>query len=315
MTDSHLSDTLPPLRQCFRPLLAEMAKGFRSTRECLPGLAAHFNLSKEAQEELLPSGGRTRLFDTADWAHLALFKTGLTRRISRGVYEITPEGHDALTTGPKVFDEQYFRTFAKYLAWKNRASPADKTPRASVATKLSTNEDETPEDRIRAAHVELDAALADDLLQAVLQTTPARFERLVIELLISMGYGNGDAAQGKAIGKSGDGGIDGIVNEDALGLDAVYIQAKLYAPGNTVGRPALQGFVGSMTGESATKGVFVTTSSFSQHAVDYLPKIAQRVVLIDGPHLARLMIAHGVGVREEDNYVIRAIDTQFFGDD
>lgn len=163
-----------------------------------------------------------------------------------------------------------------------------------------------------AAFAQLQAGLAEDLLKRVLTLTPTRFERLIVDLLIAMGYGDGRAEMGQAIGKSGDGGIDGVVNEDKLGLDAVYIQAKRYAPENSIGRPALQAFIGSMTGESASKGVFVTTSSFSGEARDYVRRVGQRVVLIDGARLARLMIDHGVGVRVDKTYVLRSIDANFF---
>jgi restriction system protein len=304
---------VPPLRVCFRPVLGELAKGCRSARESLPGLAAHFNLSNEAQEALLPSGSRTRLQDRAEWSILALLNAGLMRRVSRGVYEITPEGHDALVTGPEVFTEQYFRTFPMFRAWKEGKNAQGGAAPADTAAQSSTEDvEDTPQDRLRAAHAELDAALADELLDALRQTTPARFERLVVDLLIAMGYGKGDPTRARAIGKSGDGGIDGIVNEDALGLDAVYVQAKRYADGNTVGRPAVQGFVGSMTGESATKGVFVTTSAFSAGALEYVRFVQQRVVLIDGARLARLMIAHGVGVRVEEVFTTRSLDAQVF---
>ncbi|MDN3712552.1 restriction endonuclease [Paracoccus cavernae] len=171
---------------------------------------------------------------------------------------------------------------------------------------------ETPEERIETAYMQLDGELADDLLELILSLTPARFEQLIVELLLAMGYGDGRSEMGQAIGKSGDGGIDGVVNEDKLGLDAVYIQAKRYALDNTVGRPALQAFIGSMTGESATKGVFVTTSTFSKEAREYIRRVQQRVVLIDGKRLARLMIDHGVGVKADKTYVLRSIDANFF---
>jgi len=160
----------------------------------------------------------------------------------------------------------------------------------------------------------MEAALADELLAAARQTTPARFERLVVDLLIAMGYGGGDPARGRPTQLSADGGIDGVVNEDALGLDAVYVQAKRYAAENRVGRPALQAFVGAMHGEGASKGVFVTTSGFSRESMEYVRTVAQRIVLIDGARLARLMIAHGVGVRTRRVVELRDLDEAFFDD-
>jgi restriction system protein len=170
----------------------------------------------------------------------------------------------------------------------------------------------TPDDAITQAYQSIDAALRENLLAEVLDLSPTRFEQLIVDLLLAMGYGGGDREMGRALGKSGDGGIDGVINEDKLGLDAVYIQAKRYAPENTVGRPAIQSFIGSLTGEGATKGVFVTTSSYSKEARAYVDRIAQRVVLIDGDRLARLMISHDVGVRIRHTYHIRSIDEDYF---
>ncbi|MCE8508802.1 restriction endonuclease [Ruegeria pomeroyi] len=156
--------------------------------------------------------------------------------------------------------------------------------------------------------------MASEVFEAVLSLSPARFEKLVVDLLIAMGYGGGDLERGLQTNLSGDGGIDGIINEDELGLDAVYVQAKRYAPDNKVGRPALNAFVGSLTGEGATKGVFVTTSDFSREARDYVSRVQQRIVLINGDRLARLMIKHEVGVRARRTYVLRSVDEDYFAD-
>lgn len=172
----------------------------------------------------------------------------------------------------------------------------------------------TPEMRIEAAANEIESALSREVIEAVLSLSPARFERLVVDLLLAMGYGGGDLERGLQTGLSGDGGIDGIINEDELGLDAVYVQAKRYAVDNKVGRPALNAFVGSLTGEGATKGVFVTTSDFPRDAMDYVARVQQRIVLINGDRLARLMIKHEVGVRPRKTYVLRSVDEDYFSD-
>ena len=143
---------------------------------------------------------------------------------------------------------------------------------------------------------------------------PTRFEQLIVDLLLAMGYGGGDRAMGRRLGRSGDGGIDGVIDEDALGLDAVYVQAKRYAEGKTVGRPAIQQFIGSLTGEGATKGVFVTTSTFTVEAMGFADRVQQRIVLIDGGRLARLMIAHDVGVRTREVYAVKTVDDDYFAD-
>jgi restriction system protein len=173
---------------------------------------------------------------------------------------------------------------------------------------------ETPNALIERAARDIEMTLADELLAAILALSPLRFERLILDLLRAMGYGGGAEGMYRETPGSGDGGIDGIIDEDALGLDAVYIQAKRYAPDNKVGREALQAFVGSLTGEGATKGVFVTTSDFSKPARDYVQRVQQRVVLINGDRLARLMIAHEVGVRARQTFVIRSVDEDYFAD-
>jgi restriction system protein len=174
------------------------------------------------------------------------------------------------------------------------------------------DDSQTPDDAMEAASAILHAALVDELGEALRSITPQRFERLILDLLIAMGYGGGDIENGRMTKTTGDGGIDGVINEDALGLDAVYVQAKRYASDNTVGRPDVQRFVGSLTGEGASKGVFVTTSSFSREAREYVSRIQQRVVLIDGIALAQLLVKHGVGVRDRAVYVIKDVDRDYF---
>lgn len=248
-------------------------------------------------------------------------KAGLIERPRRGCYRISDAGRSVLQSG-KLLDWPGVQAFPEYIVWKRASgrsaseavvqidgvgSAFHEHPAPPAAALAST-----PPEVMDAAFAQLQAGLAEDLLERVLTLTPTRFERLIVDLLIAMGYGDGRAEMGQAIGKSGDGGIDGVVNEDKLGLDAVYIQAKRYAPENSIGRSALQAFIGSMTGESASKGVFVTTSSFSGEARDYVRRVGQRVVLIDGARLARLMIDHGVGLRVDKTYVLRSIDANFF---
>ncbi|MFT7390176.1 MAG: restriction system protein [Paracoccaceae bacterium] len=304
--------SIPDYQTFMLPVLRLLAQGCANVNECLPGLRTALAIDDAEAAELLPSGKQTVLASRAHWARTYLGKAGLIESPRRNLHVVTARGHEMLAQNPDRIDNAALERFAEFTAWKAAGRKDADVPDEPLAP-VSPG-DATPEERLRAAYAEIESALADDLLQAVRQTTPARFERLVVDLLIAMGYGKGDPARGAAIGKSGDGGIDGIVNEDALGLDAVYLQAKRYAEGNTVGRPAVQGFVGSMTGESATKGVFVTTSGFSAGAVEYVRMIQQRVVLIDGPRLARLMIAHGVGVRTAETYLVRSLDEQAFDD-
>lgn len=314
---------IPDYQAFMLPLLKLMVGGPRSVRACVPELIAHFGLDDAEAELLTPSGGKTVVADRAHWARTYLGKAGLLRSPKRGLHVITEDGKAVLAENPENIDNALLARFAGFDDWRSsRAQQGEaaqdagnrKPAAARGAAAAAAPAALTPEERIAAAHAELTASLAEDLLAAVLAITPQRFERLVVDLLIAMGYGKGDPASGKAVGKSGDGGIDGIVNEDALGLDAVYVQAKRYAPGNTVGRPELQAFVGAMTGEGATKGVFFTTSAFTSGARDYVRMVQQRIVLIDGDRLARLMIEHGVGVRPQTRYTVLALDEAAFGD-
>ncbi|SMO39196.1 restriction system protein [Paracoccus laeviglucosivorans] len=237
-------------------------------------------------------------------------KAGLVERPVRATYRITVAGELLLKSGNPLGWEE-LRSLPDYIQWKNKGGRLDGSS-AAIASIEKLEAELTPSESIERSYRQIELELAEELLEQVLSLTPARFERLIVELLLAMGYGDGRAEMGQALGKSGDGGIDGVVNEDKLGLDAVYIQAKRYALDNSVGRPALQAFIGAMTGESASKGVFVTTSSFTREAHDFARRVTQRVVLIDGDRLARLMIDHGVGVRVDKTYVLRSIDANFF---
>ncbi|MCJ1900477.1 MULTISPECIES: restriction endonuclease [Paracoccus] len=300
---------LPKFEDLMLPVLELIQTGHQTVSDCLPALQTRFGLTDGQMEELLPSGKQTTISNRTHWARNYMKHAGLVEAVSRGRYRITPLGEQLLAQGRARIDKPVLEQFPLYQAWRSRQAGEAEAAAASVAAPLAAA---TPEEHIETAYAQLDAALAEDLLEQVLALTPARFERLIVELLLAMGYGDGRTEMGQAIGKSGDGGIDGVVNEDKLGLDAVYIQAKRYGLDNVVGRPALQAFIGSMTGESATKGVFVTTSSFSREAREYVRRVQQRVVLIDGARLARLMIDHGVGVRIDKTYVLRSIDANFF---
>ncbi len=291
------------------PVLTQIEAGRQTISDILPVIQKHFQLTAEQMDELIPSGKQTVISNRAHWARNYMKHAGLVEAIARGRYRITPSGKALLGEGLPRIDKSILARFPDYQDWQLGKKVVEGS---DVAIPLAADDIETPEERIEQAYIQLDTALAEDLLEQVLSLTPARFERLIVELLIAMGYGDGRAEMGQALGRAGDGGIDGVVNEDKLGLDAVYIQAKRYAPDNKVGRPALQAFIGSMTGESATKGVFVTTSGFSNEAHEFVRRVQQRVVLIDGARLARLMIDHGVGVKADKTYVLRSIDANFF---
>jgi restriction system protein len=294
------------------PMLQLIAAGHGTISACLPRLIEQFALSSDEAEALLPSGKQTILSNRAHWARQYLSQAGLVSSVQRGDYVVSAEGHALLASQPKHLTNETLRQFPKFREFLQRSAKKEGAEPVLGVVPPEPVSAETPEDAIARAHAQLDAGLVADLLAAVQSLTPRQFEQLIVDLLLAMGYGGGDRSMGERIGKSGDGGIDGIINEDALGLDAVYIQAKRYAPDSKVGRPALQAFVGSLTGEGANKGVFVTTSDFSKEAKDYLNKVQHRIVLINGDRLARLMIQHEVGVRARKTYVLRSVDEDYF---
>lgn len=308
---------IPSMGEFLLPCLRLLAGDARNTRDCLPALRLEFRLTDDEMAEVLKSGTRTRVFDRADWAVFHLFKAGLVERPERGVYRASAEGQGWLAAG-KPLDWRIIKTIpAHQLAMSVAGAASDPGSAQPERPGRAGYEDagvETPEEVMQRAHRELDAALEENLLRQLYDMHPVRFERLILDLLKAMGYGAGSFGKHEMTKTSGDGGIDGIIHEDALGLDAVYIQAKRYQAETKVGRPAIQQFIGSLTGEGATKGVFVTTSDFSAEARGYLAKVQHRVVLIGGRELARLMIRHGVGVRDRVAYVIRSVDEDYFAD-
>jgi restriction system protein len=306
---------VPDYETMMLPVLRLFAEGATRVSDCLQPLATLYGLSADEVAELLPSGKKTKLADRAHWARTYLSKAGLLESPRRNVHVITSAGRQLLASNPPTIDNALLNGFDGFAAWKSVSRTGDSATATNVRPVVSaTPESQTPDEIIAGAYEEIVSALTADLLAAIQTMTPKQFEQLIVDLLLAMGYGGGDRAMGERIGKSGDGGIDGIINEDALGLDAVYIQAKRYAPDSKVGRPALQAFVGSLTGEGANKGVFVTTSDFSKDAKDYLNKVQQRIVLINGETLARLMIRHEVGVRARKTYVVRSVDEDYFSE-
>ena len=250
----------------------------------------------------------------AHWARQYLSQAGLVVAIKRGHYQITDAGTELLRTEPARINIEVLHKYPKFLDFQQRSSRATDDSDLLKIDDVSPPKSETPEDLIAQSFAQIENALIEELLTAVIAVSPQQFEQLIVDLLLAMGYGGGDRSMSERTRLSGDGGIDGIINEDKLGLDAVYIQAKRYAPDSKVGRPALQAFVGSLTGEGANKGVFVTTSDFSKEARDYLHKVQHRIVLINGDRLARLMIQYEVGVRARKTYVLRSVDEDYFSE-
>lgn len=257
---------------------------------------------------MLPSGKQRILHNRIHWAKFYLTKAGLLETPRRGRFVITPEGNATLAKKPRRIDARYLLSFPAFRDFY-RASETNEVSGVSSPTDVQI---ETPEEVIEKAFRAAQSALRTELLDRILQNGASFFESLIVDLLVAMGYGGSHRNAAEQLGRSGDGGVDGVINEDVLGLDRVYVQAKRYGPGSSVGRPDVQAFTGSLVGLGATKGVFVTTSTFSQQAIEFASRIPQRVILIDGKRLAELMIEHGVGVRSSRILEFKRIDEDFF---
>jgi len=306
---------IPDYQSLMLPTLRLAAEGETRVANVSERIADDLSLTQAERDELLPSGRQRLLHNRIHWAKFYMSKAGLIASPARGRFVVTDKGKALLATSPERIDvallmqEREFREF-----YKNGGVAAEENGIHAKPVQ-DTSARTTPEEQIDAAYVSLQAALRDELLQRILSNSPAFFEQLIVDLLVAMGYGGSHKDAAAQLGRSGDGGVDGIVNEDRLGLDRIYVQAKRYAPGNPVGRPDVNGFVGSLVGLGATKGVFVTTSTFSQPARDYIKHLSQRVILIDGQELADLMIEHGVGVRSYRTVEFRRLDEDFFGEE
>ncbi|MBZ4024070.1 hypothetical protein CKO11_16605 [Rhodobacter sp. TJ_12] len=316
---------IPDYETFMLPVLKLFAAGAKNVAECVPRLKEEYDISDDEAAELLPSGRVTVLQSRAHWARTYLSKAGLLESPKRNLHVITDKGREVLASNPDRIDNAFLDSFEGFREWRTRATsepsaspelPLDhsKTHQITSPIPRSLEAGLTPEDAMAAAHKVMNAALRDDLLALMQSMDPIRFERLILDLLAAMGYGGGDLGNGRLTRATGDGGIDGVIDEDALGLDAVYIQAKRYEQSYKVGRPDLQRFVGSLTGEGATKGVFVTTSDFSRDAVLYVEKVQHRIRLINGQQLAGLMIQYGVGVRARSTYTINSVDEDYFAE-
>lgn len=306
---------IPDYQSLMLPVLRLAAECETRVADVAERIGGDLNLTAEEREQLLPSGRQRVLHNRIHWAKFYMSKAGLIASPARGRFLATDKGRQLLATAPDRIDvallmkEPDFRQFYRNEGSTSLEAGTDAS--APQALPGST----TPEEQIDAAHQSLTSALREELLERILSNSPAFFEQLIVDLLVAMGYGGSHKNAASQLGRSGDGGVDGIINEDRLGLERIYVQAKRYAVGNPVGRPDVNGFVGSLVGLGATKGVFVTTSSFSQPARDYVRHLAQRVILIDGRELADLMIEHDVGVRAYRSVEFKRLDEDFFNEE
>ncbi len=304
---------IPDYQTLMLPLLKLLSDGKEHKyRDVIEKLASEFKLSEEEKRIFLASGKQAIFDNRVGWAKAYLKKACLLDSPKRATFVITERGKQTLAENLTSIDNKYLRQFPEFLEFQN-FSRSDVEFENDI---IDVNENEnTPEENIEQSFQKIRKSLASDLLIKILDLSPAFFEKLVVELLVKMGYGGSISDAGKALGKSGDEGIDGIIKEDKLGLDTIYIQAKRWKNGNVVGRPEIQKFVGALAGQGAKKGIFITTSSFTKDALDYTPKNETKIVLIDGSLLAQLMIDYNLGCTTQQIYELKKLDSDYFAEE
>jgi restriction system protein len=295
--------TIPDYQSLYNPFLKSIENGEEhSIRETIESLSKYFSLTDEEKKELLPNGRQTKFDNRVRWAQTRLKKAGLLETTGWGKFKVTDLGLEILKFDPSKFNDKFIMEFSG--SDSNGLQHAEEKDDDVKA-------DKTPEEVLEESHQELRQQLAQELLERIMSCSPEFFEKLVVDLLVAMGYGGSRTDAGQAVGKSSDGGIDGIIKEDKLGLDAVYIQAKRWQ--GTVGSPTVREFAGSLLGQNARKGVLIATSQFSKEAKDYIYSIPQtKIILIDGEQLAQLMIDHDIGVTDVVTYRLKKADLGYF---
>lgn len=298
---------IPDYQSIMLPLLRLASDGAEhKSRDAVEALALEFGITGAERAEMLPSGTAPLFDNRVGWARTYLKQAGMIGSSKRGIFSITERGRALLQKSPAKIDVALLDQFPEFRAFRTRRreAPNGTESPASIQPDHEPRSAQTPEDQLADAYRRLRHDLEFELLEQVKSATPAFFERLVIDLLVAMGYGGSRDDAGRAIGKSGDGGIDGIIKEDKLGLDVIYVQAKRWE--NTVGRPDIQKFAGALQGQRATKGVFITTSNYSREATEYAAVVPIKIILVSGENLARLMIDHNVGVTVVGKYELKS---------
>ena len=300
-------NSIPQYHTLMLPLLQVMESGANmSTKQMRDAVAAYLGLSVEALSQRLPSGTQSTFDNRMGWARTYLFKAGLIDRPRRATYAISQSGKQLLLNPPATIDTDFLRTYDQFKEFIGTGSNA----REDLVPNNETDNDLTPEEQIERGVRQIQGELKDEVLDRVKQLPPEGFEQLVLQLLVGMGYG-GSMADVQGVARGADGGVDGVVNQDHLGLDRIYIQAKRWE--GSVGRPVIQGFVGALAGVGASKGVIITTSTFAQPAQEYVKTLTdRRIILVDGKRLSELMVKHGIGVSSKQTFVVQRMDEDFF---
>lgn len=299
---------IPDFQSCMIPILRTIADGAEySMKQVADTLAIQFDLSEQEKTQMLPSGRQELFYNRVAWAKFYLSKAELILSPKRGSIKISEAGIKLLSEKVDYINLKYLKRFPAYVAFKELTKSESEN---DLGVDEQDGVSQTPEELLESAHQKIKKELAQDVLAKILACSPTFFESLVVELLVKMGYGGSRKDAGQRVGQTSDGGIDGIIKEDRLGLDTIYIQAKRWQGG--VGRPEIQKFVGALQGQRAKKGVFITTSYYTQEAKEYVSYVDTKVVLIDGQLLADLMIDFDVGVSPAATYVVKKIDTDYF---
>jgi restriction system protein len=303
---------IPDYEILMLPVLQSVSDGKEyPLKEITASMAEAFKLSAEEREQRLPSGQSTYIQNRTGWAKTYLKKAGLLASPKRGLIQITDRGREVLSRKPGRIDGDFLAQFQEFKDFKARSnSQQDAEP-----VQTPSIERQTPEDTIEQSYMALRSQLADELLDQIKGCSSDFFERLVVDVIVAMGYGGTQRDAARATQRSNDGGIDGIIKQDRLGLDTIYIQAKKWDESRPIHRPEIQKFAGALQGVRARKGIFITTSSFSEGSREYVATIESKIVLIDGTELAELMIDHGIGVTPHQTYEIKRLDSDYFSDD
>lgn len=300
---------IPDFQSLMLPVLRHAASGEIRISELVPQLADDFGLSQEERSETLPSSGQTVLYNRSQWAKTYLKQAGLLEPTKRAYFKISERGLDVLKNPPARIDIPFLEQFEEFRQFRER-NKKPKEPQTGIVAEPES--DASPEDILTSAHKQITDAFIAELIERLLAGTPAFFEKAIVELLLAMGYGGSATGAGRTLGQSGDNGVDGVIDQDPLGVDQLYIQAKRYAPDNLVSSGAIRDFYGALSLKRAKKGIFVTTSGFTRSALDTAAQLDGRIVLIDGDRLGRLMVRYNVGCRDKYTLHVKDFDEDFF---
>lgn len=303
-----MTKNIPTYQKLMRPVLSAAKDGPRKISEVVEEISDNLGLSDDDRSALLPSGKQTVIANRVHWARSYLKQAGLVRNTQRGWFTLTEKGQTALADTSSQIDTKYLERFEEFQEFRQRSGKSTDT----LAPNDSEDVVETPDEQIEVAYGRWNTTLASNLLQATQDASPTFFENLIVELLIAMGYGGTSENAGRALGQTGDNGVDGVIDQDPLGVDQIYIQAKRYASHNSVSSGDIRDFFGALSIHKASKGIFVTTSYFTPSAIETAKALGSRIVLLDGARLSKLMISYGVGCREKSVIRLMELDETFF---